>query len=167
MPKQPKTSIVPIDKFKQIHHLNHKIEEVGAEEQIDGPEVFLTFLIQFTYIGLYFWLSAMAFHVMKSLPNYFQEQKSLNPRKKLLFFTLYAQGSSVILSIILMSVQKKRHHFSILFLNSHVSKEEGPLQYQPLHIIIVILFILIFVFLFIIGVYLFCHRRQTRGMAQG
>ena len=27
MPKQPKTMIVPINKFKQIHHLNHKIDE--------------------------------------------------------------------------------------------------------------------------------------------
>jgi hypothetical protein len=25
--KEPKTFIVPVEKFKQIHHLNHKVED--------------------------------------------------------------------------------------------------------------------------------------------
>ena len=34
MPKQPKVFVVPVEKFKQIHYLNHKIEDKLADDLV-------------------------------------------------------------------------------------------------------------------------------------
>jgi len=58
----------------------------------------LGYIIQHTFIGFFFWMSAMAFNVAYTFSNTFSMRRSTNQCKSLLLNICYAQGSALLIT---------------------------------------------------------------------
>eukprot|EP00092_Neocalanus_flemingeri_P006162 GFUD01006633.1.p1 GENE.GFUD01006633.1~~GFUD01006633.1.p1 ORF type:complete len:527 (+),score=97.66 GFUD01006633.1:364-1944(+) len=61
---------------------------------------FLGYVIQHTFIGFFFWMSAMAFNITHTFTNPFSLKKSNNQFKSLLLNICYAQGCPLIITCV-------------------------------------------------------------------
>jgi len=141
--------------------------------------IFLGYVIQHTFIGFFFWMSAMAIHITRTLSNYFEERKHSNPRRTLLINICYAQGCPLLITIITVMMDNLASPQSFIlpnmgknlcFLGSDHNLET-PFHQTPeflySYLVITIIMITNIICFLITGASLFAHWWQMRGMAQG
>jgi len=140
--------------------------------------IFLGYIIQHTFIAFFFWMSAMAINITRTLSNYFEERKHSKPMKTILLNICYAQGCPLLITILTAIMdQHGDPDNSILpgmgefrcFL--YEGKMETPFHHTPefiyFYLVILIIMILNIVCFIITGFSLLSHWCQMRGMAQG
>ena len=141
--------------------------------------ILLGYIIQHTFVGFFFWMSAMAIHITRTLSNSFAERKSDNTIKILLLNICYAQGCALIITIITAIMDNLGDaHSSILpnmgkfscFLASEYDLKT-PFHKTPeflyFYLVITIIIITNVICFLLTGVSLLSHWCQMRGMAQG
>ena len=139
--------------------------------------ILIGYIIQHTFVGLFFWMSAKAIHITKNLSNYFQEEKSSNPRKTLLLYICYAQGCPLIITIMAAIMESCANSYTLQDIGRFIwfSGCGHRLQIFPVYktaeffffyLVVTIMMIIIFMFLLIIGGYYLSYSWQMRGMAQ-
>ena len=144
----------------------------------NGMCIFLGYIIQHTFVGLFFWMSAKAIHITRNLSNYFQEEKSGNPRKTLLLYICYAQGCPLIITIMAAIMESCGNSYTlqhsgrfIWFSGSGHSLQTFPVyktaEFIFFYLVIKIMIMIIFICLIVTGGYYLSYRWQMRGMAQG
>ena len=69
----------------------------------------LGYLIQHTHIALFFWMSAMALHITRTMLNSFSENKASSSRT-LALNILYAQGMPLLISIVTLIMDSQVNH---------------------------------------------------------
>ena len=137
----------------------------------------LGYLIQHTLVALFFWMSAMSIFITRTMLNSFTEHKSSNPSRTLIMNICYAQGSSLIISMVTLIMDN--HGDPQTHVLPHIGRlscwfefnPDIPFQASPefLYFYLIIVFILsINIVCFIrTGLSLLSHWWQMRGMAQG
>jgi len=140
--------------------------------------IFLGYIIQHTFIAFFFWMSAMAINITRTLSNYFEERKHSKPRITLLLNFSYAQGFSLAITIItaIMDKDSNPEHSSLpnmgtfrCFLDAGEMKT--PFHHTPeflyFYLVVIIIMIINLICFLITGFSLLSHWYQMRGMAQG
>eukprot|EP00092_Neocalanus_flemingeri_P003421 GFUD01003663.1.p1 GENE.GFUD01003663.1~~GFUD01003663.1.p1 ORF type:complete len:522 (-),score=96.54 GFUD01003663.1:203-1768(-) len=141
--------------------------------------ILLGYIIQHTFVGFFFWMSAMAIHITRTLTNSFAETNSSNPRKTLLRNICYAQGCPLLITLLTAIMDNLASpNSSILpnmgkflcFLGSEYSLET-PFHRTPeflyFYLVITIIMITNVICFLLTGASLFSHWWQMKGMAQG
>merc|ERR1719153_573662 len=155
-----------LDLYKNKHWLN------------SGFCTFLGYIIQHSFIAFFFWMSAMAINITRTLSNYFEERKHSKPMKTLLLNICYAQGCPLLITIITAimdrhgnpdsSILPKMGEFRCFL---YEGKMETPFHHTPeflyFYLVILIIMILNIICFIITGSSLLSHWCQMRGMAQG
>jgi len=141
--------------------------------------IFLGYIIQHTFVGFFFWMSAMTIHITRTLTNSFQERQSNHPSKTLLLNICYAQGCPLLITLLTAMMDSLGSpHYSILpnmgEFSCWLGLENGletPFHRTPdflyFYLIITIIMITNVICFILTGASLFSHWWQMRGMAQG
>lgn len=160
--------------------IHYSLDLFRNKHLLDGGFcILLGYIIQHTLLGFFFWMSAMAIHITRTLSNYFEERKDSNLRRTLLLNICYAQGCPLFISIItaLMDNLGDPHSSTLpnmgkfrCFLGSGYDIEtlyhQTP-EFLYSYLVITIIMITNVICFLITGASLFSHWWQMRGMAQG